>query len=46
MAAARNAGIPVVLVSFGYGAGRAAALSPEATIDHFRDLPALLESFP
>lgn len=46
VAAARNAGIPVVLVSFGYGAGRAAALSPEATIDHFRDLPGLLESFP
>lgn len=40
--AAADAGIPVVLVSFGYTPIAAAALEPEAVIDHFNELPAAL----
>jgi phosphoglycolate phosphatase len=41
-AAARNAGIPVVLVSFGYTAVPVEALDADAVVDHFYELlPAL-----
>ncbi len=40
--AARDAGIPAVLVSFGYTPVAAALLEPEAVIDHFTELPAAL----
>lgn len=36
---AQNAGVPCVLVSFGYCDTPVADLKPEALIDHFRDLP-------
>jgi phosphoglycolate phosphatase len=38
--AAAAAGMPVVLVSFGYSDPPAAALAPDALIDHFDELPA------
>jgi phosphoglycolate phosphatase len=40
--AARDAGIPVILVSFGYTPIPARDLGPEAVIDHFNELPAAL----
>ena len=40
--AARNAGIPVVVVSFGYTTTPAAELGADALIDHFHELPAAL----
>lgn len=42
LATARNAGVPVVLVSFGYTPTPAADLGAEAVIDHFNELPAAL----
>lgn len=36
---ARNAGVPSVLVTFGPSGADMAALSPEALLDHFDDLP-------
>lgn len=40
--AARNARVPVVLVSFGYTVVPARELGADAVIDHFHDLPAAL----
>lgn len=40
--AAANAGVPVVLVSFGYTPVAAADLAPDALIDDFRALPAAI----
>jgi phosphoglycolate phosphatase len=37
--AARNAGVPLVLVSFGYTDIPAADLQPDILIDHFDALP-------
>lgn len=42
VAAARGAGLPVVLVSFGYTSVPVADLGADIVIDHFRDLPAAL----
>ena len=42
VAAARNAGVPVVLVSFGYTPVPAAELGADAVIDHFDQLPTTL----
>ncbi len=42
IAAAHAAGLPCVLVSFGYTRVPVHALGAEAVIDHFRDLPAAL----
>ena len=39
---ARNAGVPCVLVTFGPSGEDMAALNPEALLDHFDDLPALV----
>lgn len=36
--AARGAGIPVVLVSFGYGDAPPTALGPDAVVDHYREM--------
>ena len=36
--AARAAGVPLILVDFGYCDGGVAALEPDATISHFREL--------
>ncbi len=41
--AARAAGVPCVLVSFGPEGPGIAALAPEALLDHYDALPALLE---
>jgi phosphoglycolate phosphatase len=41
--AARAAGVPCVLVSFGPEGGAVAALAPEALLGHFDELPGLLE---
>jgi phosphoglycolate phosphatase len=41
--AARAAGVPCVLVSFGPEGRAVAALGPEALLDHYAALPALLE---
>jgi phosphoglycolate phosphatase len=38
--AARNAGVPLILVSFGYTDIPAAQLGPDVLIDHFDELPA------
>lgn len=38
----RNAGVPSVLVTFGPGRNDVLALDPEATIDHFDELPAVV----
>jgi phosphoglycolate phosphatase len=40
--AARNAGIPVVLVTFGYTATPVQELGADALIDHFDQLPPAL----
>lgn len=40
--AARNADVPVVLVSFGYASSAPASLRPDALIDHFDGLDAAL----
>ena len=40
--AARDAGLPVILVSHGYGAEPAASLGADRLIDHFDRLPAAL----
>jgi len=45
LAAARNAGVPVVLVSFGYTVIPAADLGADAMIDDFADLIAVLGQF-
>lgn len=42
VAAARNAGVPVVLVSFGYTPVPASELGADAVIDHFDQLPSAL----
>lgn len=42
--AARGAGVPVVAVSFGYTDIPARALGADAVIDHFSELPGLIES--
>jgi phosphoglycolate phosphatase len=39
----RNAGVPSILVTFGPAGGDMAALEPEALLDDFADLPALVE---
>jgi phosphoglycolate phosphatase len=39
--AARNAGVPVVLVSFGYTNEKASALGADAIFDHYHELPDL-----
>jgi phosphoglycolate phosphatase len=44
--AARNAGIPVVLVSFGYRLDPIEALAADAVIDRFADLIPALEALP
>lgn len=41
--AARAAGVPCVLVGFGPEGARVAALEPEAVLDRYADLPALLD---
>jgi phosphoglycolate phosphatase len=41
--AARNAGVPLILVSFGYTDVPAADLGPDILIDRFADLPAACE---
>lgn len=41
---ARNAGVPSVLVSFGYNEAPVADLGPDALIHHFRELPAALRA--
>lgn len=43
--AARNAGIPVVIVSFGYSKRPPREMGADAVIDHFRDLKATLAAF-
>jgi phosphoglycolate phosphatase len=43
LTAARNAGIPVVVVSFGYGAGDGAVEAADAVIDHFDQLASVLD---
>ncbi len=40
--AARNAGLPVIVMSFGYSRGPAADLGADALVDSFEDLPAAL----
>ena len=40
---ARAAGVPSILVGFGPEGGDIARLSPEAILDHYSDLPALIE---
>lgn len=42
--AAKNAGAPCVLVTFGYWPSPVAELAPEAIIEHFDELPAVLEA--
>lgn len=42
---ARRAGIPIVAVSFGYMAEPISTLSPDAIIDHFDELDAVLNRF-
>jgi phosphoglycolate phosphatase len=45
--AARAAGCPVVLVSYGYNHGEpAAAARPDAVVDSLEELPALLRAYP
>jgi phosphoglycolate phosphatase len=39
---AKAAGVPSVLVTFGPAGGDMAALEPEALLDHFDDLPAVV----
>ena len=40
---ARNAGVPAILFSFGYSEGPVRDLTPDALLDHYRDLPAAVE---
>lgn len=40
---ARNAGVPSVLVTFGPAGGDMAALEPEALLDDYADLPAIVQ---
>ncbi|MFT6025147.1 MAG: phosphoglycolate phosphatase [Ascidiaceihabitans sp.] len=40
---ARNAGVPSVLVTFGPAGGDMAALNPEALLDDYADLPAIVQ---
>ena len=40
---ARNAGVPCILVTFGPGEQDVAAMEPEGLLDHFDDLPAMVE---
>jgi phosphoglycolate phosphatase len=40
---ARNAGVPSVLVTFGPAGGDMAALQPEALLDDYADLPAIIQ---
>lgn len=40
---ARAAGIPIVLVGFGPSGGAVSALKPDALLDHYRDLPDLVD---
>ena len=42
MAKARNAGVPVIAVSYGYRDAPAATLGADAVIDSFADLPTAL----
>jgi phosphoglycolate phosphatase len=42
--AARDAQMPVVLVTYGYGQEDLRSLGPDALIDRFDELPAVLES--
>lgn len=44
LAAARNAGIPLVLVRFGYSAKTVSTLGPDAEINHFSELSEVLEA--
>lgn len=41
---ARNAGVPCVLVTFGPAGGDMAALEPEALLDNYADLPAIISN--
>ncbi len=43
LATARAAGVPCILVSFGFAAEPLAELAPEAVVDHFDEVPPLLE---
>jgi phosphoglycolate phosphatase len=40
LATAKAAGVPAVMVSFGYATSILDGLAPEAVIDHFDELPA------
>lgn len=40
---ARAAGVPIVLVGFGPSGGAVSALQPDALLDHYRDLPDMVE---
>jgi phosphoglycolate phosphatase len=42
-AAARAAGLPIILVSYGYARASLSDIAPDAVIDRFADLPAALE---
>jgi phosphoglycolate phosphatase len=42
--AARNAGVPVVLASFGYSKTKASALGADAVFDHYDQLPDLIRA--
>jgi len=42
-AAARSAGLPMILVSYGYARSPVAEIRPDAVIDRFDDLPAALD---
>lgn len=42
-AAARGAGLPLVLMRYGYARGDPAALAADALLDHFPELPSALE---
>mgnify|MGYP003418339061 CR=1 FL=1 len=43
MAAGRNAGLPVIAVTYGYAHGAAEALDADIRIDRFDALPAALQ---
>ena len=40
---ARNAGVPVIVTSFGYTIEKASALGADAVFDHYREVPDLIE---
>ena len=40
---ARNAGVPCVLTTFGFAADPLEVLKPDAVVDHFDEIPGLLE---